>query len=94
MDIWRDNETLTYVTPRGISLYPDIKEKLVSLVFIEEKAIVLRIGGKTDEDVAQTAAFWMGLEEPTEEKTAKRTPVSFSNFQGSLLIFVPLNLIV
>ncbi|GAX27815.1 hypothetical protein FisN_13Hu078 [Fistulifera solaris] len=72
MAIWREeNETLTYVTPRGFCHYPDVKERVLSLVYQENDALVLSIGGKTARGIAQTLAYFMSLEKkkPTQEKS-------------------------
>jgi hypothetical protein len=85
MAIWRDeNETLGHVTPRGICLYPDIKERVLSLVYQENNALVLRIGGKTNNTIAQTLTYFMGLEKKTPTQERRRVSYSKSSNHTSI----------
>ena len=55
--IWRENGTLTYVSPRDTDDFPDvIDSKFLSLEFGDE-GLELHIVGTTDNAIAETAAF-------------------------------------
>ena len=66
MTIWRDNETLTYVAPYGNYDFPEKHQKYVTLEFFGKNP-TLHIFGLKDKAIAQTAAFFMSLEEPNED---------------------------
>ncbi len=64
--VWRDNETLTYVVPHGVDAWPARVER--SLVFhFDNKGPQLYIAGKTDEAIAESAAFFLKLVQPTDK---------------------------
>lgn len=61
--IWRENNTLTYVTPRGNNDFHSSDERSLSLMFIETQiGLQMTIVGTTDKDIAQTAAFFLSLD--------------------------------
>jgi hypothetical protein len=65
MAIWRDNGTLTYIAPcNGDTHFPESNESKPSLWFYLNH-LKLDITGNTEKDVAETAAFFLQLEEPT-----------------------------
>ena len=66
--IWRDNGTLTYVTPCGSDDHPDDDLRCLSLVYFC-RGPTLNITGLTDKAVAETAAYFMNLETPTKHSS-------------------------
>ena len=70
--ICHDNETLTYVTPRGSGRddYPKHGTRCLILCYYGV-GLRLHIVGARDEAVAETAAFFLGLEKPTDESCSR-----------------------
>lgn len=66
MAIWRDNDTLTYVISFDSEDLPDTKKHVLSLYFGDQRLEML-IVGDTHDAVAETAAFFMELEEATDD---------------------------
>jgi hypothetical protein len=64
MAIWRENNTLTYVTPYGSN---DLPEQEFLTLKLREKGAILRITGRTHETISQTAAFFLNLMKPSKE---------------------------
>lgn len=64
MAIWRENGTLTYLMPSEADDAPKTDGKMMALAF-EEQRFTIFIAGKTHNAIAQTAAFFLELEEPT-----------------------------
>jgi hypothetical protein len=79
--IWRKNGTITFVSPKGYSGFPD-HEKQLYLSFRDED-ICLNITGKTDHAIAQTAAYFIGLIKATETTS----PYLFLNARASFYEF-------
>ena len=69
MAIWRENETLTYVTPRGNYDDPVLEESQRSL-YIMFTDLRIDIVGKTDKAIGETAAYFIGLEKQGDEDTS------------------------
>ncbi|GAX27267.1 hypothetical protein FisN_13Lh167 [Fistulifera solaris] len=67
MAIWRDNGTLTYVTPHCDRDRHDGPSRSFLTLKLREDGPFLRITGSTDDAVAQTVAFFLSFEQPTEE---------------------------
>ncbi|GAX27730.1 hypothetical protein FisN_13Hu172 [Fistulifera solaris] len=65
--IWRDNSTLTFVVPESRFNYT-LYEKRLILTF-KEKGLTLSIAGKTEKAIAQTAAYFLGLHNATENSS-------------------------
>ncbi|GAX18852.1 hypothetical protein FisN_26Hu154 [Fistulifera solaris] len=64
--IWRENETLTYVVPHGVDAWPSRIGR--GLVFqFDTIGLQLYNAGKTDEAIAESAAFFLGLVQPTDK---------------------------
>ena len=85
MPIWWDNETLAYVAPRGIYGSPMYGQGQHLFVDYVDKGFKLHIVGKTDEAIAQTAAFFMSLEEDSSTKESSR--VFFSSMCSRTIDF-------
>jgi hypothetical protein len=69
---WRENETLTYILPRGVHDWPifDDNQKALSLEFDEShQSGTIYIVGRSDKALADTTAFVMGIEKPAEAST-------------------------
>ncbi|GAX27266.1 hypothetical protein FisN_13Lh170 [Fistulifera solaris] len=64
MAIWRENNTLTYVTPYGSNELPE--QEFLTLK-LRDKGATLRITGRTHEAISQTAALFLNLVKPIVE---------------------------
>ena len=64
--IWRDNGTLTYVSPCGNDDFPSLDQQFLTLNF-RNTGLVLDTVGATDDAIAETAAYFLRLEEPIED---------------------------
>jgi hypothetical protein len=82
--IWRDNGALTYVSPGNCIESPREGERYLSLRF-GGGGPKLYIVGNRDRDVAQTAAFFIKLEQPTYESSSLTigTPGCFFDFRAA-----------
>ena len=66
--IWRENGTLTYFSPCYID-FPDDSQTYLTVSF-ESRGLTLYTVGRSDDAIAETAAYFMELEETTEESSS------------------------
>lgn len=76
--IWKDNVTLTYVSLKGHKDYPGWLQRYLCLSYYDT-GLALCIVGKAESTMAETAAYFLSLGGPTDERVCVSS-THMSNF--------------
>ena len=84
MALWRENGTLTYVSSYGVNGSPEYGQRYLSLNFYRS-GLKMDIVGSTDDAIAETAAFFMSLEDRLDG--CQSSDVILDTYGGSAIDF-------